>query len=474
MSTDLSPNNSAPGSPTPLLMSVTTTDNEEERTRDEGEVSENLILGISYNIRYHEMGLDYVFPKAKELSPPSYEQLGATNIFSEQSQFAQKEDSPKGLITEPPKISIGSAELNSSEAMSLQDILKLLAQMEATHAAQLKAIQDNFALQQKQFSEAMQQQQIENKDIQEQLRKVQEEGRSSVGVADRGRVLGSSGKEEIGASGGGGADGFGNLFPFNPSFTDGTGAEMENRISRPLPTHPGHPPPKLEGTGESSTGNAVDRLVAVLEKQLTAPKHSTRLPSLTLPKLIKSSNNQIVGTDFFSFKKRCLQLFAEHSVGESIAVHLLQTEVSLPQRFRESLNNCSTIQGCFQTMESMTEPLTAVYPQLLKELCSVESAFDNAAQIKLCDNVCRILLQMFEHFPGEDIQIAHVTAVISAFSSQHEINTLPGVVASFQHKHSTTHQKFSTLLYNHCIQRRTDLYSIMAALQMWRKDDSIY
>ena len=168
MSTDLSPYNSAPGSPTPLLMSVTTTDNEEERTRDEGEVSENLILGISDNIRYHEMGLDYVFPKAKELSPPSYEQLGATNIFSEQSQFAQKEDSPKGLITEPPKISIGSAELNSSEAMSLQDILKLLAQMEATHAAQLKAIQDNFALQQKQFSEAMQQQQIEYKDIQEQ------------------------------------------------------------------------------------------------------------------------------------------------------------------------------------------------------------------------------------------------------------------------------------------------------------------
>ena len=354
--------------------------------------------------------------------------------------------------------------MDSSEAMRPQDILKLLAQMDANNTAHLKAIQDNFALQQKQFSEAMQQQQIENKNIQEQLKRVQEEGRSSIRATGSGGILGSNGKEAIGASGG--ASGLENRFPFNPSFADGTGDGIESKVS--------HPPPKLEGTGESSTGNAVDRLAAVLEKQLTAPKHSTRLPSLTLPKLIKSSNNQIVGTDFFSFKKRCLQLFAEHSVGESIAVHLLQTEVSLPQRFRESLNNCSTIQGCFQTMESMTEPLTAVYPQLLKELCSVESAFDNAAQIKLCDNVCRILLQMFEHYPGEDIQIAHVTAVISAFSSQHEINTLPGVVASFQHKHSTTHQKFSTLLYNHCIQRRTDLYSIMAALQMWRKDDSIY
>ena len=81
---------------------------------------------------------------------------------------------------------------------------------------------------------------------------------------------------------------------------------------------------------------------------------------------------------------------------------------------------------------------------------------------------------MFEHYPAQDIQIAHVTAVLSAFSTQHEINTLPGVVASFQHKHTTTNKKFSTLLYEHCTQRRTDLYSIMAALDMWRKDDQMH
>ena len=149
------------------------------------------------------------------------------------------------------------------------------------------------------------------------------------------------------------------------------------------------------GDGGESTENAIDRLAAVLERHLVAPQHTARLPSLTLPKLIKSAGDQIEGTNFFSFKKRCLQLFEEHNIGESIAVHLLQTEETLPKRFRQSLNNCTTVQACFTTMESMTEPLTAVYPQLLNELCSVESAFDNAEQIQLCDNVCRILLQMF-------------------------------------------------------------------------------
>ena len=395
-------------------------------------------------------------------SPPSYDykQLGAAAEMIEPLNESSQ-DTTKSLITDPPKESIGSVEpgADSNDAIRMQDILELLAQMDANHTANLRAIQDNFASQQKQFSEAMQQQQSANKNMQEQLKKVQEQRR----VASSGKTLGGEG---------GGAGGLESQFPFNPSFTSGSEAKLGGSITQPPPSQPSptqppptHPPP--------STGNAVDRLAAVLERQLSAPKQSTRLPSLTLPKLIQSSN-QIVGTNFFSFKKRCLQLFAEHNVGESIAVHLLQTEDSLPKRFRESLNNCSTIKGCFQTMESMTEPLTAVYPQLLKELCSVESAFDNAAQIELCDNVCRILLQMFEHYPGEDIQITHVTAVISAFSSEHDINTLPGVVASFQHKQSTTHKKFSTLLYDHCIQRRTDLYSIMAALQMWRKDDSIY
>ena len=99
-----------------------------------------------------------------------------------------------------------------------------------------------------------------------------------------------------------------NRFPFNPTFVGDAEHKLESRIT-----------PKVEGGGEKSTGNALDRLAAVLEKQLVAHKQSTRLPSLTLTKLIKSSNNQIVGTNFFSFKKRCLQLFAEHNVGESIA-----------------------------------------------------------------------------------------------------------------------------------------------------------
>ena len=580
MSGDSTPYNSAPGSPTPLLMSVTT-DNDAERPRDEREVSQNLILGVSDDIRYHETGINYVLhspkksenwtseayiptsadrclvcpdckkssncaaindgftcvccgekkaclrrsscerwlphmksnwrksltalnqqmkqrydeshleylpkwkahfikrdfqPTTKELSPPSYEQLGAPHLFNEQIQSAQNEDfldCPKSLQTEPPETPLGSAQLNkdNNEGLRPQDLLKLLANMEATNTARLKEIQDNLAIQQKQFCDAMQQQQLANKSIHEQLRKVQEEGRLSIKSASSSGVLGGSKEEEVGACGGGAATDLGGKFHFGPSVTGAPHIEIESRMgcAPPIP-----PPTKLASTSESSTVTAVDRLAAVLEKQLTTPKHSTRLPSLTLPKLIKSNNNQIVGTNFFSFKKRCLQLFAEHNVGDSIAVHLLQTEESLPKRFRQSLNNCSTVAGCFQTMESMTEPLNAVYPQLIKELCSVDTAFDNAAQIKLCDNVCRILLQMFEHYPDEDIQIAHVTAVLSAFSSPHEINTLPSVVASFQHKHDTTHKKFSTLLYDHCIQRRADLYSIIAALQLWRRDDPIH
>ena len=590
MSAQSSPYNSAPGSPTPFLMSVTTAEHETDYSGGHREVSENLILGIRDDMQYHETGLDYMqhSPKRKEddrnsesyipkssercstcseckassscaalndgykcvncgerkcclrrsacdswlphmksnwrssltalnqqmkqrydsnhleylpqwkahfikldstpvttQAPPSYAQLGAATaeMVAQQKEFVL--DTPKGVVTEEPKESVGSAPPGADDSGELrpQDFLKMLANMENSHTAHLKAIQSNFEKQQKQFADAMQQQQIENKFIHEQLKKVQEQGR----VANSGGISGKT----LGGELVGGAGSSENKSPFNPYFS----AEGESEAK--VASNNMHPPPAGgtggagtntgtgTGTGDGtsagtggtsstdSTGNAVDRLAAVLEKQLIAPKQSTRLPSLTLPKLIKSNNNKIVGTNFFSFKKRCLQLFKEHNVGASIAVHLLQTEESLPKRFRQSLNNCSTVEACFQTMESMTEPLTAVYPQLINELCSVNSAFDNAEQIKLCDEVCRILLQMFEHYPDEDIQIAHITAVLSAFSSQHEINTLPSVVASFQHKHTTTHQKYSALLYDHCIQRRTDLYSIIAALQLWRKDDPI-
>ena len=454
MSSESSPFNSAPGSPTPLLMSLTTSDFETEGIRpDYREVSQELVLGIGDTELYHDTGVNYMqhSPKKTQQSPPSSDTLGAA------SAVTQQQDSPKSTVHEPQGTQLPPI-TEETEGLRIQDILKLLAQMQSNHNIQVKEMQDNF-------KEAMRQQQIANRELQSQLLKVREETKN---------VMGGGGPLGGGAFGEGGAGADAghiggtvreNIFPTNPTFDPAAESKRESRTTTNLTG---------AGDGGESTEKAIDRLAAVLERHLVAPQHTARLPSLTLPKLIKSAGDQIEGTNFFSFKKRCLQLFEEHNIGESIAVHLLQTEETLPKRFRQSLNNCTTVQACFKTMESMTEPLTAVYPQLLNELCSVESAFDNAEQIQLCDNVCRILLQMFEHYPAQDIQIAHVTAVLSAFSTQHEINTLPGVVASFQHKHTTTNKKFSTLLYEHCTQRRTDLYSIMAALDMWRKDDQMH
>ena len=179
--------------------------------------------------------------KAKDTKPPSYEQLGASaaEMTDQQHSFAAEmtekqqessQDTTKSFITEPPKENVGSVEegANGNEEIRPQDILRLLAQMETTHAAHLRAIQDNFAQQQKQFSEAMQQQQSANKNMQEQLKKVQEQRR----VASSGKTLGGEG---------GGAGGLESQFPFNPSFTSGSEAKLGGSItgnSQPSPTQP--------------------------------------------------------------------------------------------------------------------------------------------------------------------------------------------------------------------------------------------
>ena len=76
--------------------------------------------------------------------------------------------------------------------------VEAVAQMKAIRdnfAMQFNAIQDNFAMHQKQLCDAMEQQQIANKDIQDQLKKLQEEGLLSVGDASKkGGAMGASGE----------------------------------------------------------------------------------------------------------------------------------------------------------------------------------------------------------------------------------------------------------------------------------------
>ena len=342
--------------------------------------------------------------------------------------------------------------------LQVSHLLKMMANMQAQHNTDMKNLVSKFDI-------AMQRQEVANKELQGQLRQVQEGTKQittpsmfSFGAPPHQNVTtgnASAPPEDTHINA-----------PYSPSYVC-----ADSKATGPQHTTPkGEAREGQEYTEGSNAHHAMERLAQALEKTLIAPKQTTRLPHLCMPKLMKTGKDSVTSGNFFSWKKKCLQLIDEHSISESIGVHLLQVEESLPRRMKSSIQNCTSVSACFETLGSMIQPLESLFPKIIQELTAVESCFDNEGQIKTLDTIIQLLLQLEEHFPTKDLDIGQMTATLSAFSGPAQLTQLPALLSEFQAKHISTRQKYTTLLYTHCIKRRTDLYAVTAAISMYRPD----
>ena len=238
-------------------------------------------------------------------------------------------------------------------------------------------------------------------------------------------------------------------------------------LSRPIPSRPAISPSRAPAE------DAILRLADVLQRQFDAPpKNIARLPALSIPQL-QTESGKPVGCSYFTWKSRCLQIFQENAIADSVAVNLLQSEKSLSKKWAASIAQCTSVAEIFKTLDTMTPSKDSVLPSLIKQLTEVSSAFSNSEQLNLCDTICRVILQIQTHFPGEDLTLGQLTSCLSSFQSQSEITLLPNLVRDFKAKHAHTKSKYVDILFEYCTEKRADLYSILAALDQYRGEDTI-
>ena len=359
--------------------------------------------------------------------------------------------------------------VEDQDNLSVQHLLKLMANMQAQHNTEMKSMASKI-------DTAMQRQEAANEAMQVQLKQVQEGTKQVQFHTPSAFPFGAQQPNNVTTA---------NAFTFKasaPPLVSTTNASStpsyvcaDRQATGPQNTTPeGKAQYEANGglghTEGSNAHHAMVRVAEALEKTLITPKQTARLPYFCLPKLIKTESDMVTCGNFFSWRKKCLQLIEEHNISESVSVHLLQGEESLPRRFKSAINNCTSVQSCFETLQSMVEPLQSLFHQLVQKLTSVDACYDHEGQIKTLDSIIQILLQLDEHFPTKDIDFGHLTATLSAFSGPAQLTQLPALLSEFQEAHYTTHQKYTTLLYTYCIKRRTDLYVVMAAMSVYRPD----
>ena len=241
------------------------------------------------------------------------------------------------------------------------------------------------------------------------------------------------------------------------------------RHSSHTPPVAGHTPPV------ANNDDAIARLASVLKKKFDNPsKPSARLPAFALPPM-QLAGGQPTGTSYWSWRAKCIQLFHDNGISDSVAVHLLTSEKSIiPKKWTASISNCTSIEQVFKILDSQTPSKESILPNLVKQLTEMSSAFSNAEQLDLCDRLCRILVQMQTFFPERDLTLCELTACLSAFQSQHEISLLPSLLKDFKLKKSASNMKFVDILYDYAKEKRSDLHDILAALNQYRRDEPVH
>ena len=236
-----------------------------------------------------------------------------------------------------------------------------------------------------------------------------------------------------------------------------------------------HTPPK-EVVGEalesSTLSDPFERLANILEKNLAASKPSVRLPAFSLPKITGVQNGELDSASFHLWKEKCKTLFLEHTLPDSLAVTMIQSEQSLPLRYRQQISSASTLAGIWVILGSMFSPIESLKPRLIRDLTSLQNAYTTEEQIATHDKILIKLNQILQFFPRADIDISQLTACLATFASPENLSMMPDTLAKFQLVHESTGKTYITLLRDHCQKRRGDLHQILTSLDLYRSDQA--
>ena len=245
-------------------------------------------------------------------------------------------------------------------------------------------------------------------------------------------------------------------------------------IPRSRSTHtPPIPAPPIPAPPGTKHDDAIARLASVLERKFDSPpKPAARLPAFALPPMLLVGG-QPAGTSYWAWRAKCIQLFKDNAISDSVALNLLASDKSLPKKWASSISNCTSVEQVFKTLDSQTPSKQSILPNLVKQLTEMSSAFSNDEQLQLCDKLCRILVQLQTFFPERDLTLCELTACLSAFQSQHEISLLPSLLKDFKSQQAATNRKYVDILYDYAKEKRSDLHDILAALNQYRRDDAV-
>ena len=236
-----------------------------------------------------------------------------------------------------------------------------------------------------------------------------------------------------------------------------------------------HTPPK-EVVGEalesSTLSDPFQRLANILEKNLGANKPSVRLPAFSLPKITGVQNGELDSASFHLWKEKCKTLFLEHTLPDSLAVTMIQSEQSLPLRYRQQISSASTLDGIWIILGSMFSPIESLKPRLTRDLTSLQNAYTTEEQIATHDKILIKLNQILQFFPKADIDMSQLTACLATFASPENLSMMPDTLARFQMVHESTGKTYITLLRDHCQKRRGDLHQILTSLDLYRSDQA--
>ena len=227
---------------------------------------------------------------------------------------------------------------------------------------------------------------------------------------------------------------------------------------------------KKEGS-RSLSDDPIDRLASVLQKSLGETKPSVRLPQFSLPKITLQGGEMDAAT-YHLWKSKCTALFDEHSLPESLCVSMMQSEQTLPPRYKQQITSAITIDGVWAILDTMFAPVASLKPRLLRDLTSLPNAYTTEEQIATHDQILVTLNQIGQFFAGADIDIPQLTAVLATFAGPENLASMPDTIARFESKHDTSGRSYISLLRDHCQKRRGDLYQVLTSLDLYRSHQS--
>ena len=216
----------------------------------------------------------------------------------------------------------------------------------------------------------------------------------------------------------------------------------------------------------------ITRLSEVLEKTLVTKDDKKALSAIqikSLPRLL-NCENEISIADFEIWKRSIKKVFEYYKVDECLAIQLIRTECGLPLRLREAIQQCATVEECFETFSRMMIPLSCLRPQLIRMLTNHPRVGDDEEEQLAClDDMLKKIMNFKAFFPADDINEYETVAALACFQSVNHVSRLPQLTFEFKQKF-TQGNKFVDILQKHLDNERSNLYLVTTARSLYQTD----